>query len=82
MEHTSTIFAQRLTGPLAFLDVIYWHVHRMLKSQAHKELVHPALQAFYLQKCFQRALPGGSLHRKSPFFENITMPFFASGETV
>ena len=28
----SAISAQRLTGPLAFLDVIYRHVHRMLKS--------------------------------------------------
>ena len=26
------ISAQRLIGPLAFLDVIYQHVHRMLKS--------------------------------------------------
>ena len=33
MEHTSAISAQRLIGPLAFLDVIYQHVHRMIKSR-------------------------------------------------
>ena len=29
----SAIFAQRLTGPLASLDVTWRHVHVMLKSQ-------------------------------------------------
>ena len=33
MEHTSTISAQRLIGPLTFLDVIYQHGQRMLNSQ-------------------------------------------------
>ena len=37
MEHTSAISAQRLIGPLAFLDVIYQHVHRMLKSRHTKD---------------------------------------------
>ena len=37
MEHTSAISAQRLIGPLAFFDVIYQHVHRMLKSQHIKD---------------------------------------------
>ena len=33
----SAISAQRLIGPLAFLDVIYQHVHRMLKSRHIKD---------------------------------------------
>ena len=37
MEHTSAISAQRLIGPLAFLDVIYQHVHRTLKSRHIKD---------------------------------------------
>ena len=37
MEHTSAISAQRLKGPLAFLDIIYQHVHRMLKSRHIKD---------------------------------------------
>ena len=37
MEHKSAISAQRLIGPLAFLDVIYQHVHRTLKSRHIKD---------------------------------------------
>ena len=37
MEHTSAISAQRQIGPLAFLDVIYQHVPRMLKSRHTKD---------------------------------------------
>ena len=37
MEHTSAICAQRLIGPLAFLDLIYQHVHRTLKSRHIKD---------------------------------------------
>ena len=33
----SAISAQRLIGPLAFLDVIYQHVHRTLKSRHIKD---------------------------------------------
>ena len=33
----SAICAQRLIGPLAFLDVIYQHVHRMLMSRHIKD---------------------------------------------
>ena len=33
----SAISAQRLIGPLAFLHVIYRHVHRMLKSRHIKD---------------------------------------------
>ena len=33
----SAISAQRLKGPMAFLDVIYQHVHRMLKSRHIKD---------------------------------------------
>ena len=44
MEHTSAISAQRLIGLLAFLDVIYQHVHRMLKESAYKALVCPVLE--------------------------------------
>ena len=33
----SEISAQRLIGPLAFLDVTYQHVHRMLKSRHIKD---------------------------------------------
>ena len=33
MEHTSAIFAQRLIGPLACLDVTWLHVHKALKNQ-------------------------------------------------
>ena len=40
----SAISAQRLTGPLAFLDVIYQHVHRILKESAYKGLVRPVLE--------------------------------------
>ena len=40
----SAISAQRLTGPLAFLDVIYQHVHRMLKESAYKGVVRPVLE--------------------------------------
>ena len=43
MEHKSAISAQRLIGPLAFLDVIYQHVHRMLQS-AYKGLMLPVLE--------------------------------------
>ena len=58
MEHTSAISAQRLIGPLAFLDVIYQHVHRnvwvalcgnvwvalCVKESAYKGLVRPVLE--------------------------------------
>ena len=44
MEHTTAISAQRLIGPLAFLDVIYQHVHRILKVSAYKGLVRPVLE--------------------------------------
>ena len=37
MEHTSAIFAQRLTGPLASLDETWRHVHEMLKSRLTKD---------------------------------------------
>ena len=40
----SAVSAQRLIGPLAFLDVIYQHVHRMLKESAYKGLVRPVLE--------------------------------------
>ena len=33
----SAICAQRLIGPLAFLDVICQHVHRMIKSRYIKD---------------------------------------------
>ena len=33
----SAISAQRLIGPLAFLDVIYQHAHMMLKSRHIKD---------------------------------------------
>ena len=33
----SAISAQRLIGPLTFLDVIYQHVHRTLKSRHMKD---------------------------------------------
>ena len=33
----SAVSAQMLTGPLAFSDVIYQHVHRMLKSRHTKD---------------------------------------------
>ena len=36
----SAISAQRLIGPLAFLDVIYQHAHRTLKSR----MVCPVLE--------------------------------------
>ena len=39
----SAISAQRLIGPLAFLDVIYQHVHKMFKS-AYKGLMRPVLE--------------------------------------
>ena len=44
MEHTSAIFAQRLTGPLASLDETCRHVHEMLKESAYKGLVRPILE--------------------------------------
>ena len=34
----SAVSARRLIGPLAFLGVIYQHVHRMLKSRHIKDL--------------------------------------------
>ena len=37
MEHTSAISVRRLIGPLAFLDVICQHVHRMLQSRHIKD---------------------------------------------
>ena len=40
----SAISAQRLLGPLAFLDVIYQHVHRTFKGLAYKGLVRPVLE--------------------------------------
>ena len=42
--HMSATSAQRQIGPLAFLDVIYQHVHRMLKESAYKGLVRPVLE--------------------------------------
>ena len=38
----SVISAQRLIGPLAFLDVIYQHVHRTLKSRHTKDWCAPS----------------------------------------
>ena len=35
--NTSAISAQRLIGPLAFYDIIYEHVYRMLKSRHTKD---------------------------------------------
>ena len=40
----SAISAQRLIGPLAFYDIIYQHVYRMLKESAYKRLVRPVLE--------------------------------------
>ena len=41
MEHTSAIFAQRLEGPLASLDVTWRHGD---KESAYKGLVRPILE--------------------------------------
>ena len=41
----SAISAQSLIGPLAFLHVIYQHVHRTLKESAYKGLVRPVLES-------------------------------------
>ena len=54
MEHTSAISAQRLIGPLAFLDVIYQHVHRTLTSRHIKDWCAQSWIMVVLQEEFEK----------------------------
>ena len=44
MEHTSAMSAQRLIGPLPFLDMIFSACPQDVKESAYKGLVHPVLE--------------------------------------